>query len=354
MTRWFLLLVLLLGPLTIVSPAAAAHSDGCDGSLVLGARLQCWAKLAKGQNGGSPVLVTLQDQVPLDDLGPDLRFSDLQSAYTAGPLVVSVPAKRATGPGGTVLMILAKNRLVAKDSLISKLNATTAQQLKNAGVCDDELCDWATTGDVQGQRLLDEGLAKRIDTYDVSTGTQKTTTATGSTANAHNTHSTKAAEPDQNSGGGGSLWLITGGAAAVLLLAVVAVAARRAAVLRTAGGPRPQVGRPRPEAGNPRTETGRQGSSSTPALPAGPGRRGARGPHRSRHRAVPPGPTRTGTVRTDLRPQGYVEIDRCLYRAAWADSDVPPPEPGGSVVIAQGTGEDSDILLAFPPGAAGR
>lgn len=76
-------------------------------------------------------------------------------------------------------------------------------------------------------------------------------------------------------------------------------------------------------------------------------------PHRAvlYHGAAPPtGRPRRATVRTDLHPQGYVEIDRSLYRAAWAQPDLPAPGRGRPVDVFQGTGSDSEILLAYPPG----
>lgn len=76
-------------------------------------------------------------------------------------------------------------------------------------------------------------------------------------------------------------------------------------------------------------------------------------PHRAvlYHGAPPPtGRPRRATVRTDLHPQGYVEIDRSLYRAAWAQPDLPAPGRGRPVDVFQGTGPDSEILLAYPPG----
>src|SRR5690606_4496815 len=66
--------------------------------------------------------------------------------------------------------------------------------------------------------------------------------------------------------------------------------------------------------------------------------------HASRDAAT--GPRRTATVRTALHPQGYVEMDRCLYRAEWSEPDVPPPAPGAPVAIVEGAGQPR-VLLAF-------
>ncbi|WP_460370161.1 hypothetical protein, partial [Actinocorallia lasiicapitis] len=71
--------------------------------------------------------------------------------------------------------------------------------------------------------------------------------------------------------------------------------------------------------------------------------------HRARRPAVQPeGDRRRATVRTNLHPQGYVELDADLYRAAWADPDTPPPGEGRPVDVVQDPG--ADVLLAYPPG----
>jgi hypothetical protein len=40
-----------------------------------------------------------------------------------------------------------------------------------------------------------------------------------------------------------------------------------------------------------------------------------------------------GRVRTELHPQGYVELDGCLYRATWTGSDQRRPGPGDRVQV---------------------
>jgi hypothetical protein len=71
--------------------------------------------------------------------------------------------------------------------------------------------------------------------------------------------------------------------------------------------------------------------------------------------AMAAGPRRQAIVCTELHPQGYVEIDRCLYRAVWAARDEPPPAPGLPVTVARSAAEtaDPELLLAFPPLAHG-
>ncbi|MDX3482206.1 hypothetical protein PV704_35505, partial [Streptomyces scabiei] len=65
-----------------------------------------------------------------------------------------------------------------------------------------------------------------------------------------------------------------------------------------------------------------------------------------------PAHSRTAVVRTELHPQGYVELDRVLRRAVWAEPGRPPPAPGGLVDVTDARERDSDVLYAFPPTAA--
>jgi len=53
-------------------------------------------------------------------------------------------------------------------------------------------------------------------------------------------------------------------------------------------------------------------------------------------------------VRTELHPQGYVELDGCLFRATWAEPGDRHPRPGDSVRVAT----DGVLgLVAFPVSA---
>lgn len=125
-------------------------------------------------------------------------------------------------------------------------------------------------------------------------------------------------------------------AAIVALLAVAGAVVRRYVVARAKSSqlePEPQIHTP-----------------AATTLPAP--QRGA---------TVPPlaaaaGPGRQAIVCTELHPQGYVEIDRCLYRAVWTAVDEPPPAPGLPVIVARSADEaaEPEVLLAFPPLAQGR
>ncbi|MDT0566405.1 hypothetical protein RM704_02750 [Streptomyces sp. DSM 3412] len=75
-------------------------------------------------------------------------------------------------------------------------------------------------------------------------------------------------------------------------------------------------------------------------------------PRHGRQVGARPAHARTAVVRTELHPQGYVEVDRVLRRAVWAEPGRPPPAPGGLVDVTDARERDSDVLYAFPPTAA--
>ncbi|WP_259407744.1 hypothetical protein [Streptomyces akebiae] len=78
----------------------------------------------------------------------------------------------------------------------------------------------------------------------------------------------------------------------------------------------------------------------------------ASAPRHGRQVGARPAHARTAVVRTELHPQGYVEVDRVLRRAVWAEPGRPPPAPGGLVDVSDARERDSDVLYAFPPTAA--
>ncbi|MDX3136841.1 hypothetical protein PV367_45235, partial [Streptomyces europaeiscabiei] len=75
-------------------------------------------------------------------------------------------------------------------------------------------------------------------------------------------------------------------------------------------------------------------------------------PRYGRQVGARPAHAQTAVVRTELHPQGYVEVDRVLRRAVWAEPGRPPPAPGGLVDVTDARERDSDVLYAFPPTAA--
>ncbi|WP_328497254.1 hypothetical protein OHS59_34480 [Streptomyces sp. NBC_00414] len=123
------------------------------------------------------------------------------------------------------------------------------------------------------------------------------------------------------------VWLAAGaGAALALLLALFVLAVRRTRV-------------------SPARATAGPDSARSPGHRAAP----RPPPRRRRHRRAGR-PHRTATVRTELRPQGYVELDHCLHRAEWTDSGTPPPAPGAPVDVTDPEAESGnpDVLLALP------
>ncbi|MGW7207214.1 hypothetical protein [Streptomyces sp. NPDC054837] len=296
----------ILFALLPVVPAAATE-DKCPGDF--SARLECWT------NRDDPVILTLDRALSLD--GTDKARTEIlrKIAGHTDKLVVQVPAGVSTGEGGTVLLILAdrERRLVDPDAKIDRLKPSTGEALKEfCTVPRKALCDLvAQKGEsdpVSGTLLIDKRLVTEHPAY-------------------------LAGSPDA-AGGGLDDWLLPATATVLALL----LAALFLLVRRTRTAPVPATG-PAPAA--------RMADEPTRALRTTPARSG-------RHRSGPPGAaTRPAVVRTDLHPQGYVELDRVLYRAVWADPGQAPPSPGSRVDVTDGPEPDSDVLHAFPP-AAGR
>lgn len=328
--------LLLLGFLAAVSPATANASEACQALKGFGQRLQCWAGQAQGSQAhpSGPVLVNLQGQLPLGDAGANANLQELRSAFAAGPLVVSVPGRKTTGPGGTMLLILATKRLVAPDSLISRLDPGTVSRLKESRLCGEgppTICDQLAARDVAGRDLVAGGFAGDLTQAVDNVGAPVNPASTTKNGSGGNKDEPQAGSNDD--GSSGLLLPIILGALAVLAIGFFVV--RRNLTPHTAGGP----------------AAGSQGHTHRQPEPPSTAKRAAatKVAHRSHPAAAPAGPRRTATLRTDLHPQGYVELDRCLLRAAWADPKVPPPAPGEPVDVVKGTGRDADILLAYPP-----
>ncbi|WP_406263319.1 hypothetical protein OHT93_01175 [Streptomyces sp. NBC_00191] len=259
--------------------------------------LRCWSDAAKA-GGGRTVVVTLHQPLRLDVAAKDLQLVRHKKAFKSGELVVTLPPKSESGAGGTVLLVLAGHRIVSADSVITQLDSGTVAALKKADACD-ALCNKAASGPVRGSELIKGKLA--ADRYAVITP------------------ETESAGPD---------WvLVTLTAALAALVLVFAWAVRRSK------GPKAAAYHSHP----PVLDTGGRAASPAP-LPHAPRR--ARRPV-----VVPAGPLRSAVVRTELHPQGYVELDHCLHRATWADDDRAPSALGCLVDVAE---QESGVLLAFP------
>ncbi|WP_327719107.1 hypothetical protein OG381_29585 [Streptomyces sp. NBC_00490] len=303
---------MLVGILVALLPSipAAAIDDACKGGF--SAALECWTK----RLGDRPVTLVLDRALRLDGTD-DTRAKIIgEIAKHRDRLAVQVPAGVSTGEGGTVLLVLAdpERRLVDPDARIDRLSASTRKELNDVDVCtaarkklcDDLAASGKATDPVAGEELIFN--------------------------NQVTEHRANVAGSSENGRDGLDRWLLPGTATVLALL----LAAFVLLVRRTRTDPAPASG-PAPAA--------RGADEPTRALRVGPARPG-------RHRA-PSGPTRPAVVRTDLHPQGYVELDRVLYRAVWADPGQAPPAPGSRVDVTDGPEPDSDVLHAFPP-AAGR
>ncbi|HEX6472623.1 MAG TPA: hypothetical protein VF069_26265 [Streptosporangiaceae bacterium] len=287
---------------------ASSPVAGCDGDFPT--RLRCWRKRTQE---GKRVEVSLSRPLPLDGPVDRLDWSQYQDAFAGRPFTVTVPAGGESGAGGTVLLILAGERgqrFVAQDSKITALPGATVEAI--APVCD-ALCAAVNAaaaggGQVPGKSLIDNKLALPLP-----------------------------------SDRGGSAWRVAFPVVLLLLLGLLGFSVRRTLRLRVATDLGAADEPTEPYA--PHRQEAR-GAPAAPAAPAG----GRRARHRyGRYVDIPPGPRRAAVVRSGLHPQGYVEVDRCLFRAVWADHQAPAPGLGDSVDVVQGAGPDSDILLALPP-----
>lgn len=355
MRRPFLsFLLLAFGALPVVwgasTAAAAPVSPACGGDFAT--LVGCSADAF----GEGPVTVTLRTPV-------DYRTSDGKAETTVSrnrdSLIVQVPSNARTGEGGTVLLLLAGNRDMADDATVDLLEPDTVARLKHLGVCrvnksgnecDAFAVDTKRDPDkktITGKELIGQGLADALDRHAITVSSpapSPTPTRTAPVGKGGNS----GAKADDGGGSSTSGILISVIALLVIVLGVLVFLIRRtggalphafaaagfggtsapshtattAAAPALGGGDEPTtVVRPRPK-----------------EPPRGPGR--AVGPRR--------GQFRTAVVRTELHPQGYVEVERVLYRAVWADPSQPPPPPGGVIDLTEPHDPDDDVFYAFP------
>lgn len=290
--------VVLLGIVFALLPAVPAAAAPCDEGN-LSDRLKCWT----GRLDDDPVTLSLDHALPLEG-DKKTRAEIIRTIEEhSDKLVVQVPAGVSTGEGGTVLLILAKreNRLVDPDARIDRLHQSTHDELTafctepRKSLCDDLVVQNGKQDPVSGEELISSGRVTEHRSY--------------------------VADGAQNQGSDVEKWLLPATAALLaLLLAAFVLVVRHT---RTAPAP----------------------AARTPDEPT-------RALRTTRARTVTrTGPTHPAVVRTDLHPQGYVELDRVLYRAVWAEPGQAAPPPGSRVDVADGP--DPGVLYAFPP-AAGR
>ncbi|MFF7264679.1 hypothetical protein ACFZCL_30985 [Streptomyces sp. NPDC008159] len=371
----------------LMSPVAAA--DSCGDSF--GEKVTCGsAAISKGA-----VVITLNSPLEYRKLNEAQRASLENLRKDTNPLVVQVPKGISTGEGGTALLLMADGRLVDPDATIEPLGPDALTLLTEAGVCENkELCDSVDSGPT-GEQFIDKGFAADYSDHSLVIDPLDTDATTKSPGSSHSDD--KNSKGDQGKGGKGdkgdtaqaggggteaagdstswaALWM---GLLLVLLLLAFAVVIRRSrgpvavghrtgsgrlAAMPPGGGarrrePRPADGRS-PTHGAARGGDGRGGDGRAPTQAAPDGDesttrlRVAPTARHGRQVSARPAHTRTAVVRTELHPQGYVELDRVLYRAVWAEAGRPPPAPGGLVDVAEAPERDSDVLYAFPPAAA--
>lgn len=310
--------------------------------------LECWDERVQG-NG--PYVVTLNEKLSLVEPGRRQRtILKNRVQERRHQLVVEVPKGSRTGPGGTALLILAGGRMVHPDVTIDRVPAWAIDELREAGVCVPQLlCNLVTesgrdTQPLKGRKLIEDGLVADMSTHveaivPVSPDPGSTSRETSNPKPVPN--------PDpgpEASGYSTSTWtafwmaLLLG----LLLLAFVIVIRRSRGPV--AVGHRAPPGRP--AVGHTRAPAAVRAEERTTRLRVAPT------PRHGRQVGARPAHARTAVVRTELHPQGYVEVDRVLHRAVWAEPGRPPPAPGSLVDVTDTHEQDSDVLYAFPPTAA--
>ncbi|MEE1757978.1 MULTISPECIES: hypothetical protein [unclassified Streptomyces] len=307
----------------------------------------------------------------------------------AHPLVVQVRDGVQTGQGGTALLLFAKGLLIHPGAKVDRLKKSTLEDLRKSGFCAgaDRLCGKVGPGEgpdpLKGSDLADHAADPDANNFTVEADEGEANTPStssgaqggqGDSDGERNEKANNAVGPtdDKNSEAGYSgatvtaFWMAL--LLALLLLAFVIVIRRsrgpvavghrapssgratggltRAAPTRTTPAHAARGGSGSGGAGGDGGGDGEGGDESTTRL------RVASAPRHGRHVGARPAHARTAVVRTELHPQGYVEVDRVLRRAVWAEPERPPPAPGSLVDVTDARDRDSDVLYAFPPTAA--
>ncbi|MGW0826906.1 hypothetical protein [Streptomyces sp. NPDC002845] len=357
--RLWLVFVVFMGTAVVLvppGPASAADSASCPGEFV--ERLECWEERA----GDGYVLVTLNQRL---EIGGNARDGKevAQRIRDRHQLVVEVPDKASTGEGGSALLALAEGLLVHPGARIDALSPETVRVLEEVGACAAEnakgttdLCDQLGVADpVPGSKLIESGHA--VDLAANKNFIVPPSEVTGQEGNK-GTPAKGGSSPAMTS----SRWTILAmSVLLILLLAALATLVRRSRG-PVAVGHRSPAATPGPRAASPPartptpTPTGSAQSAGSPSGHADEATtriRVASSTRYGRRVEARTGSARTAVVRTELHPQGYVELDRVLYRAVWAEPGRPPPAPGGLVDVTDARERETDVLYAFPPAGGG-
>lgn len=360
----------LVGLLVALVPGGStvAADAPCQGER-FAQRLDCWA----GRITEGPVVITLEGPLGYGGIGEGRHDVIKRLRGDKHPVVVLVSKDADTGQGGTALLLIADDLLIHPDATIDRLKESTLADLKRNGVCDesDQLCQKVGPGQepdtLKGEELK-AFAADPADNLIVITDDSNSSTSSGTSGGkgdknqGENNGDGKGQGGDDEadtpnseaSGYSGSTWTAFWMALllALLLLAFVIVIRRSrgpVAVGHRAASPRWVVGNPAARAPAHAARGGGGGGDEderTTRLRIAPV------PRHGRQVGARPAHARTAVVRTELHPQGYVEVDRVLRRAVWAEPGRPPPVPGGLVDVADARERDSDVLYAFPPTAA--
>ncbi|MGW3913653.1 hypothetical protein ACWEBX_19350 [Streptomyces sp. NPDC005070] len=395
---------MLSGLLAALAPAVpAAAGEPCDGTF--DRHLGCWA----GWTDEGTVRVTLDRSLPFDGKAENRKGFEQTLVERSRSLLVEVPSDVHTGEGGSALLVLADHdhRFVADDAIVDLLKPETVKELADRRACNprkkEDVCARLGKGRLTGAELIRFGLATGLSRTDTVSGSGAGSsanpggdeTATGrqgqgqtpgqgrnqqqETGNVGDTGRDPGTSTDQGDDSGwdtATAVLTVLCAVLVLLLGLLLFLIRRSARSVAVGtlsrrslavsgvgavpagtAPRPRT-RPRTPAhdeATTRTRTHVPDEATTrtraPAPDEATTRLRATPAPRSHGRRVGnvPGPARPAVVRTELHPQGYVEVDHVLYRAVWAEPGRPPPAPGGLVDVTEAGERDSDVLYAFPP-----
>ncbi|MBZ3903474.1 hypothetical protein J8M51_17715 [Streptomyces scabiei] len=376
----------LVGLLVALVPGGSASAgESCEKSLARW--LACWTTdVGKGE----PYVVLLDQQLSLtgpkgeqDELLDDGMVKDRYR------LVVEVPKGGRTGEGGTALLVLAGGRMVHPDAEIDRIPKWAVDKLENVGACVPEtLCQRIVETGEQKQPLTGGDLIKLGAVADASTRVPavapvpkspdptptKTSTKGGDSGGTEGTLGPEATDSGYGTATWTAFWMSL--LLALLLLAFVVVIRRsrgpvavghRAPPPGRAAGGGVRGGPARTAPAHAARGGGASGAGGADVGLDGAGGAGGAGaderttrlrvapasaPRHGRQVGPRPAHARTAVVRTELHPQGYVEVDRVLRRAVWAEPGRPPPAPGSLVDVTDARERDSDVLYAFPPTAA--
>ncbi|MGW0582424.1 hypothetical protein ACWD25_42340 [Streptomyces sp. NPDC002920] len=330
-----------------VGPAATRTAGAACPQQEFTASLRCWGEHA---STGERVVVTITAPQDLpEDTGPDTVKQAVEQLRDR--VIVIVPNSVRTGSGGTLLLALASQRIVGRDSTVSALTERVDQRLREFSGCPlNGFCDAVSTESRSGEYLVGKGVVQDGATALFTAGPADTALPSHATGTSDGTDLSGSGDDGSSSGGDLPLILFVV-ALLTCLLITMGVLVRRT---HPTVGPPPttpaEAGAGTPQGTQPPRHRGGGRSRSRPQQPApatvaDPGHRAPDERDAPTTALAAPARRRTAsshpsaTVRTALRPQGYVAINGLLYRASWVGHGE-PPAPGQQVDVGRGsTGE---------------